>query len=225
MARILIIEDDRYIAESMANALHPWGHEVGWEDGTNDVNRALQTHQAELVVLDVGLPHKNGFYWCEMIRRQSDVPILIVSSQDADIDVVMGMTAGADDYLTKPFSLPVFVARVQALLRRAYQYSSKTSALTCQDATLYPDMLTLSFRDQDVSLTATEMTLLTHLFQHAGSFVPRESLAVALWQQSEFIDDNTLSVNISRLRTKLSDIGLTDFIQTKKGYGYGIDTR
>lgn len=224
MARILIIEDDQHIAESMANALRPWGHEVFCQDGTGNVPQTLQTHQAELVVLDIGLPQKNGFYWCEILRRQSNLPILIVSAQDADLDIVMGMTTGADDYLTKPFSLQVFVARVQALLRRAYHYTAKTTALTCQGATLYPDMLTLSFHNQDLPLTATEMTLLTQLFQNAGHFVRRESLTVALWQQAEFIDDNTLSVNISRLRTKLSDIGLADFIKTKKGYGYGVDT-
>lgn len=222
MAKIVIVEDDAVIRTHMAEALRADGHQVVDCDGSADPAVFCSKEAADLVVMDIGLSHKNGLYWCEQIRRRSQVPILIVSARREEVDLITGMAIGADDYLTKPFALSVFVAKVQTLLRRAYDYRCERVELSAAGLVLHPEEMQVMGPEGEVALSATESAILAQLMRAAGGFVSRERLALNLWDDACFIDDNTLSVNVSRLRRKLASIGAGGAIQTKKGYGYGI---
>lgn len=216
---ILIVEDDPTIASLVQAHLQGWGFAAVCAEDFSDVLGIYQRVQPDLTLLDISLPRFNGFYWCRQIRAVSHAPILFLSSHTESADVVMAMNMGGDDYITKPFSMEVLTAKVQAMMRRAYSYDIGDSPLRARGASLRGDG-TLRAGDRAIELTRNESRMLRVLMERKNSVVSRETLMRALWDDDHFIDENTLTVNVNRLRRKLEADGLRDFIYTKKGEGY-----
>lgn len=222
MYRILIVEDDEIIAALVRGHLASWGYQV---DCVADFEHVLQefiSRDPQLVLLDLKLPFRNGFYWCDEIRRISGVPILFLSSASDNMNMVMALSRGADDFIAKPFDMDVLTAKVQAVLRRCYAFGQSASILEHEGAVLNLGNGTLTWQDRETELTKNELKILQMLFEQAGKVVPRDAIMTRLWESDSFIDDNTLTVNMTRLRRKLEQIGLTDFITTRKGQGYQL---
>ena len=220
MYRILIVEDDQVIGETLQRHLKAWGYEAVC---VKDFDRVLEEFAAvnpQLVLLDIGLPVYNGYHWCGEIRKLSKVPVLFLSSASDNMNIVMAMNMGGDDFIAKPFDLEVLAAKVQALLRRAYSFWKASGILEHCGAILNPGSGILSWNGEQVELTRNELRILQILFENAGKTVSRDAMMMKLWENDSFIDDNTLTVNITRLRRKLDGIGLKEFILTKKGIGY-----
>ena len=221
MYRILLVEDDAIISEKILVTLANWGFSARCADDLADVMRTFDAFEPQLVILDISLPFYNGYYWCDRIRRTSRVPVLFLSSHTESMDIVMAMQMGGDDYLTKPIDMDVLVAKVQALLRRAYDYEPERG-LTLRGAVFDAGALTLRVGENAFTLTRNEARILQTLLQSKGAVVAREKLMLALWNSDEFIDDNTLTVNINRLRKSLDAAGLPDCIVTHRNRGYAI---
>lgn len=217
---ILIVEDDPTIARLTREHLQRWGYEAICVQDFARVLDEFSAIQPHLVLLDISLPRYNGFYWCAQIRAISQVPILFLTSHTEDADVIMAMNMGGDEYITKPFSMDVLTARVNAIMRRAYQYDGDAQSLAAGGATLNPADGTLHYEGRSIELTRNESRILRLLIEQRNAVVTRESLMRALWEDEHFIDENTLTVNVNRLRRKLAENGLTDFILTRKGEGY-----
>ena len=175
-------------------------------------------------MLDITLPFFNGYYWCSEIRKISPVPIVFISSNSASMDIIMAMNMGGDDFITKPFDLEVAIAKVQALLRRVYSYREESKILEHKGTMLHLGESILLYNNQKIDLTKNEVRILQLLLERKGNVVARDTIMKRLWEDESFVDDNTLTVNVTRLRKKLEDYGLSDFIQTKKGQGYIITT-
>ncbi|PKK40678.1 hypothetical protein ABB02_00011 [Clostridiaceae bacterium JG1575] len=222
MHRILIVEDDPTIARELKEELTHWGFEVLVIQEFHDVLKEVQAAKPQLVLMDIKLPVHNGFHWTQEIRKSSQVPILFLSSRSDNIDIVTAIQMGADDFIPKPFSMSVAVAKIQAILRRTYDFGQQELRYTYGGVTLRPEEMVVDYEGAREALTRTECRILLSLFEHKGTWVSRETLCMNLWDSDEFIDDNTLSVNLSRLRRKLLNLGLEGFIDTKKGVGYGI---
>lgn len=220
MYRILIVEDDAVIAEAVRRECEGWGFEALCVQDFGNVTGEFSAFSPQLVVLDISLPFFNGYHWCSEIRKISRVPILFLSSASDNMNIVLAMNMGGDDFLAKPFDLSVLVAKIQALLRRAYDFASDAPMLTCGGAMLDTGSQTLTYRGERVELTRNEYRILQLLMERKGRVVSRDALMTRLWESDSYIDDNTLTVNINRLRHKLSDVGLEDLIATKKGQGY-----
>ncbi|WP_416176637.1 response regulator transcription factor [Clostridium sp.] len=223
MYKVMIVEDDKALCSNMSDVLRKWGFEtVGVYDFKNIVNEYAK-YKPNLVIMDVNLPYFDGFYWCKKIRELSKVPIMFVSSRDTNMDVIMAVNNGADDYITKPFTMDILVAKINAILRRTYSYTDTSpDLLECDGVILNLIDSTLLYNDCKIELTKNEFKVMLLLMKSKGKAVSRERIMRALWEDDSFVNDNTLTVNINRLRMKLKDIGLTDYIQTKKGYGYMI---
>lgn len=221
MYRVLIVEDDAVIAAEVANSLTAWGLEAQPAADLSDVMASFTAYQPHLVLMDVSLPFRNGYYWCAQIRKISAVPIVFLSSRTDNMDIVMAVNMGADDYLQKPVSMEVLTAKVQAMLRRAYDYEP-AARLTIRGAVLDAAALLLRAGEEKYELTRNEARILQTLLSHKGSVVSREELMMALWDSDAFVDDNTLTVNINRLRQTLLAAGLSDCIVTHKSKGYAI---
>ena len=219
--RILIVEDDAVIAGEIGRALAAWGYDVRIAEDLSDVTGVFRAYAPELVLMDVSLPRYNGFYWCAEIRKLSNAPVVFLSSRAENMDVVMGMNLGGDDYLEKPVSMDVLIAKLQAVLRRAYGAAADTR-LTLRGAAFDPAALTVTADGARYDLTRNEARILQTLLAHRGEVVGREELLLALWDSDAFVDDNTLSVNVARLRRTLESAGLSDCIVTHKGEGYAI---
>lgn len=219
---VLIVEDDPTIASLVAEALRRWGYAAVVAEDFTDILATFRTVQPQLIVLDISLPFYNGFYWCAEIRKESSVPILFLSSHTENMDVVMAMNMGGDDYVTKPFAMEVLIAKVGALMRRAYGYTQEAPPLSVHGATFDTLDGTLAVGDEKLELTRNESRILRLLLSRKNETVTRAELMQALWDDEHFIDENTLTVNINRLRKRLSGAGLSDLIQTKKGEGYII---
>lgn len=219
--RIMVVEDDAKIRDLVSAELLRWGYEVRFPEGFSDVAGEAARLEPHVVVIDVGLPEYDGFHWCARIRERSRAPILIISARDSSSDMVMGMGMGADDYLAKPFSLEVLTAKVKALLRRAYEYAPDPPAVL-ERGELSLDLGSCVARRGEAgeALTRNEFLVLKRLMESAGQAVSRDALASALWRDEIFVDDNTLSVNVNRLRAKLAALGLPEAIRTIKGIGY-----
>lgn len=218
--KLLIVEDDRHLAELLHAELEPWGYEVV---RVTDFNRVVETVQAEapsLILMDITLPFYNGFYWTQQIRAFSEVPIIFISAHDDSLDMVQAMQIGGDDYIVKPLNPVVVRAKIQALLRRTYDYALDLDHLSFSDCSLNLGAATLSRDGQTVELTRTELMILETLFRAKGEIARREVIIDYCWQSDNFIDDNTLAVNMTRLRKKLAGMGLNELILTKKGIGY-----
>ncbi len=222
MYRIFVVEDDPVIAEMIKQHLGKWGHEILCADDFRAVDAQARAFSPHLVILDISLPFFNGYYWCEKLRAESKAPVLFISSRTESADQIMAMNLGADDYLVKPFSAELLVAKVNALLRRAYRYADAPPALEARGVLLGSDG-TLTCGERHIDLTKNELRILRLLMENKNRIVSREALMKALWDSDSFIDDNTLTVNINRMRRKLDDAGLPDdFIVTRKGEGYLI---
>lgn len=225
MYRILVVEDDGIIAAQIAKYLTKWGYEVESVRDFADVMGQFAAYDPQLVLMDIGLPFYNGYYWCGEIRKVSQVPIIFISSASDNMNVVMAVNMGGDDFVTKPFDLEILQAKVQALLRRAYAFTAPGTVLEYRGVLLNMTDMSLSFRKKEenvsrMELTKNEFRILQTLFEAAGGIVSRDMLMKRLWDDECFVDDNTLTVNMNRLRKRLAEIGLSDFVQTKKGVGY-----
>lgn len=222
MYRILIVEDEEIIAGIMEKHLESWGYEVFCVTDFEHVLQEFIRRDPQLVLLDLKLPFYNGFHWCDEIRRISQVPILFISSAADNMNMVMAMSRGADDFIAKPFDRDVLTAKVQAIIRRTYSFAASANLLEHGGAVLNLGNGTLSVDGETLDLTKNEMKILQILFEHSGRVVSRDAIMTKLWESDSFVDDNTLTVNITRLRKKLESAGLKDFIVTKKGLGYMV---
>lgn len=219
--KLLIIEDDPMLMAELAARFKEWDIDAYGVTDFNDVMNDFIKYKPELVIVDITLPKYDGFYWCRMIRNISSVPIIFLSSRDHPADMVMSMQMGADDYVQKPFNFEVLNAKVQALLRRTYEYQhKKIDVFKFRDAVFDFKKLTVTIKDDSIELTKNESYILSILSQNTGDTVSRTEIIESLWDDSKFISDNTLTVNVNRLRKKLESIGLTDAVQTKTGIGY-----
>ncbi|MGQ7508720.1 response regulator transcription factor [Streptococcus suis] len=222
MQKILLIEDDKTISQLVAKNLINWGYQVQEVKDFQMVLEQMEEFQPHLILLDIGLPFFNGYYWCQEIRKTSRVPIMFLSSHDQPMDIVMAINMGADDYVTKPFEMTVLLAKIQGLLRRTYDFVGEQSLLWFEEISLELKTMQVSYGQVVEELTRNEFQILRVLFEHGKEVVSREELMRELWNSDIFVDDNTLSVNIARLRKKLAELGLPDVIATKKGVGYGL---
>ena len=222
MFRIFLVEDDPAISGVLERQLTAWNYQVGLVQDFQDVLGDFRTFQPHLVLLDISLPYRNGYHWCEEIRKISNVPILFLSSASDNLNLIMAVNLGGDDFLTKPFDLHVLLAKVQALLRRAYDFGAPEPTLEHRGAVLDPAAATLSYEGQRLSLTKNECRILQTLLEQKGKIVGRDALMQRLWETDSYVDENALTVNVARLRRKLEGAGLEDFITTKKGMGYRI---
>lgn len=221
--RILIVEDDKVIAESIKKQVESWGISAMIVEDLEHVLDSFKAFKPHLVLLDIKLPFYDGYYWCNEIRKLSTVPIIFISSASDNMNIIMAMNMGGDDFIAKPFDLNVLSAKIHALLRRTYDFSLPSNLLEYQGAVLNTESQILSFNDEDISLTKNEYRILLTLLENKGKVVSREKLMERLWKSELFVDENTLTVNINRLRKKLNSYGLTDFIKTKVGQGYTIN--
>lgn len=223
MYRIFIVEDDMTIARTLAEHLEKWDYETEYaKDFKNIIERFIE-FDPQLVILDIMLPLFNGFHWCQEIRKISKVPIIFLSSADDNMNIVMAMNMGGDEFIEKPFDLNVVTAKVQAVLRRAYSFQGAVEVIEYKGMVLKLDDATLSYQGQDRELTKNEFRILKLLMEKAGRIISRDEMIERLWESDEFIDDNTLTVNVTRLRRKLDSIGISDVIKTKKGIGYILE--
>ena len=222
MHKILLVEDDEVIRQQVKKILEQWGYEVVLVEDFMEVLSIFVKVEPHLVLMDIGLPLFNGYHWCQEIRKVSKVPIMFLSSRDQAMDIVMAINMGGDDFVTKPFDQNVFLAKIQGLLRRSYEFGKDQSLLEYMGVILNLKAMDLVYQGEVVSLTKNEFQILQVLFERSGNIVSREDLMKELWNSDFFIDDNTLSVNVARLRKKLEAVGLKDFIETKKGVGYGL---
>ncbi|WP_294852718.1 response regulator transcription factor [uncultured Oscillibacter sp.] len=221
--RILIVEDDPVISGAMEAHLKSWGHRVIRVGDFQNVMAEFAAAAPQMVLLDVSLPFFNGYHWCTEIRRVSKVPILFISSAGDDMNQIMAMNMGGDDFLAKPFDLSVLAAKVQALLRRAYDFGEPAQLLSCGGAVLNVSDGTLTAGTEKLELTRNELKILQMLLENRGRIVSREGLMTRLWESDAFVDENTLTVNVARLRKKLEAAGLGTLIRTKKGAGYLVE--
>lgn len=221
--KILIVEDDENIVRVLNDNLKKWGYDVLAAENFNDVMKTFQNFKPQLVLLDIVLPFFNGYYWSNEIRKVSTVPIIFISSKAEDGDIVMGIQSGGDDYITKPLNMDVLIAKIQAVLRRSYNFVNEIEYLEFADVQLYLSESRVEYCNKSANLTKTELLIMNILFRKQGGIAKREEIMDKCWQSDNFIDDNTLAVNITRLRKKLHNVGLSDFIKTKKGSGYFIE--
>ncbi len=222
MYKIMIVEDDSAIAGAIARHMESWGCTVHCAENFQKVLGEFVAFDPQLVLLDISLPFYNGFHWCNEIRRLSKVPIIFISSASDNMNIVMAMNMGGDDFIAKPFDLHVLAAKVQAVLRRTYDFSGQTSLLEHRGAILNMGDATLTYEGKKVELTKNEYKILQTLLENKGKAVSRDALMTKLWETDCYVDENTLTVNVTRLRRKLDAVGLSGFIITKKGIGYMI---
>jgi len=219
--KLLLIEDDATLFSEMKERLIQWSYEVY---GITDFSKVIQEFTAikpDLVIIDIQLPKFDGFHWCRMIRSHSNVPIIFLSSRDHPTDMVMAMQLGADDFIQKPFHFDVLIAKIQAVLRRVHNYNTEPVTLKIwRDATIDYEKNIVTNDEGSIGLTKNEMFILKVLIEQKNKIISRENLIRSLWEDERFVSDNTLTVNVNRLRKKLDEIGLGRFIKTKVGQGY-----
>lgn len=223
MYKILIVEDDAIIARTLKSHMEKWGFSVECVTDFQNVMTLFSTFQPHLVLLDIGLPFFNGYHWCMQIRNVSKVPVIFLSSMTDNMNIVMAMNMGGDDFICKPFDLNVATAKVQALLRRSYDFADGMNMIEHAGGLLNLNDQVFYVGENKVELTKNEYRILQCLLENAGKVVSRNQLIERLWENESFIDDNTLTVNMTRLRKKLEDAGLAAYIKTKKGVGYIIE--
>ena len=222
MHKVLIIEDDLVIAEAAAKHLRRWDFDAVCVTDFREVLSRFIEFDPHIVLIDIMLPFMNGYHWCSEIRKLSKVPIIFISSASDNMNIVMAMNMGADDFIAKPFDLSVLSAKVGALIRRAYSFNGQLNSLEHDGVMLNLNDTTLIHGEQKLELTKNDFKILQILMENAGSVVSRDAIMIRLWENENYIDDNTLTVNVTRLRRKLEEIGLPDYITTKKGFGYMV---
>lgn len=223
MYRLMIVEDDRGIAEAIKTQAEMWEFQVCITENFRNVMAEFAAFDPHLVLMDISLPFFNGYYWCSEIRKVSKVPIIFISSASDNMNMVMAMNMGADDFIAKPFDQSVLIAKIQAMLRRTYDFGSSVPVLEHRGAILNTGDNTLTYKKEKISLSKNEFRILLILMENKGKVVSREKLMERLWETDSFVDENTLSVNVGRLRKRLDAVGLEDFITTKFGVGYLIE--
>lgn len=223
MYRIMVVEDDRQISAAINRGLSSWGFDVCEVEDLTAVTTKFRDYSPHLVLLDISLPFYDGYYWCREIRRISSVPVIFISSASDSMNIVMAMNMGGDDFVAKPFDMSVLNAKVGALLRRAYDFGNHPAYLEHLGARLDTSDASLLYNGKSIPLTKNEYRILLTLLEKKGSIVSRITLMEKLWETDCYVDENTLTVNMTRLRKKLDAEGLCDFITTKKGLGYIIE--
>lgn len=223
MYKILVVEDDESIASSLQKVLTLWGYDVHVATQFKDVFSEFVSLNPQLVLLDIGLPFFNGYHWCSEIRKLSKVPIVFISSASDNMNIVMAMNMGGDDFISKPFDLHVLIAKIQAILRRTYDFSTSSNLLEHRGAILNINDNSISYNGEKVELTKNEYKILQTLLENKNKTVSRDNLMIKLWETDNYVEENTLNVNVTRLRKKLESIGLNNFIKTKKGLGYIVE--
>lgn len=221
--KILIVEDDPVIVSAVRDRLESWGYDAKIAPAFDHITELFAEYDPQLVLMDILLPNYNGFYWTGEIRKLSKVPIIFLSSASDNMNIVMAVNMGADDFVPKPFDMDVLLAKIQAVLRRSYDYAGTAALVECRGAMLNKSDMSFSYQGEQIELTKNEFRILETLMENRGSVVSRDSLMIRLWEGDDFVDENTLTVNVARLRRKLEAAGLTDFIRTKKGIGYLIE--
>ncbi|OBR89651.1 response regulator protein GraR [Clostridium ragsdalei P11] len=222
MFKILVIEDDEVIGEEILNAVRKHGYEGKRIEDFNKVIEEFVKYKPDLVLLDINLPAYDGFYWCGKIRMLSKVPIIFISSRTEEMDIIIATNMGGDDYVTKPFSINILLTKVNALLRRTYSYFNdlESDVITHKGLILNLKDDTVMYDGNNIQLTRNEFKILHILMKNKGTIVSRDRIIRELWQDESFVDDNTLTVNIARLRKKIKNIGLPNYIETQKSMGY-----
>lgn len=219
--KIFLVEDDKVIAEEIERHLNFWNYEIKIAEDFQNIFDDFKSFHPDLVLMDVTLPFYNGYHWCKIIRKNSKVPILFISAADENLNLIMAMDFGADDYLTKPFELELLQIKIRALLRRAYEYI-ETRNISYKNISLDCDKMIISRENKEIELTKNEFKILEILLEKPGKVVNRDEIIDKIWQSDSYIDDNTLTVNVMRLRKKLEDINIFELIKTKKGVGYYV---
>lgn len=222
MYNIMIVEDDEGIASGIKTQLESWGFSADCAEDFRDIIPEFLSLSPHLILLDISLPYFNGYHWCSEIRKISKVPIIFISSASDNMNVVMAMNMGGDDFIAKPFEPTVLIAKVQAMLRRTYDFGKQTTTIEHDGVLLHLTNATITYQGEQLELTKNEYRIMLTLMENIGKIVSREDLMQALWDTDSFVDENTLTVNINRLRKKLEKMDLTDFIKTKVGMGYII---
>ncbi|MBQ0065882.1 MAG: response regulator transcription factor [Firmicutes bacterium] len=220
--KILIVEDDLGISQAIETCIKSWGMDAQTITDFQQVMSQFSKYQPHLVLMDISLPYMNGHYWTQQIRKVSSVPIVFISSTSDNMNIIMAINMGADDFIAKPFDQSVLIAKIQAMLRRSYGMQDKKPVLEHNGVLLDTSSNSLLYQSHTIELSKNEYRILYILMKEAGSVVSREKLMEALWQTDCFVDENTLSVNVNRLRKKLEKYDLKDFISTKFGVGYII---
>lgn len=222
MYRIFIIEDDPTIAQTLKKHLEGWDYKVECAKDFHNITAEFAALDPQLVLLDIKLPFYDGYYWCGEIRKLSKVPVIFLSSASDNMNVVMAMNMGGDDFIAKPFDLSVLTAKINAVLRRAYSFSGNSDLISHSSVILDISSAVVTNGDKKAELTKNELRILRTLMENAGRIISRDTLMQRLWETDCFVDENTLTVNVSRLRKKLENIGLENYITTKVGMGYMI---
>ncbi|QSX05040.1 response regulator transcription factor [Sedimentibacter sp. zth1] len=222
MYKILIVEDDETIASLLKSHFEKWGYEVEKIDDFKNIDKQVAHIKPHIILLDIMLPYFNGFHWCNEIRKFSNIPVIFISSASDNMNIVMAMNMGGDDFISKPFDTNVLTAKVQALIRRAYAFQTKTNIIEYNGVVLNLNDTTVTYKDNKAELTKNEYKILQLLMENSQKIISRDKIMENLWESESFIDDNTLTVNMTRLRKKLEEIGIVDYIKTKKGLGYVV---
>ena len=222
MYKIFMVEDDEIIARSIREHLQAWNYDVCCVEDFSNVVAEFVRFDPQLVLMDITLPFFNGYHWCSEIRKISKVPVIFLSSAADNMNIVMAVNMGADDFIPKPFDLEVLTVKIQAMLRRSYDFAGTGSMLEHKGAILNLNETTLTYQEQKIELTKNEFRILEILMENKEKVVARETLMTKLWESDNYVDENTLSVNVNRLRKKLEALGLEEFILTKKGIGYRL---
>ena len=219
--KIFIVEDEKQIRDELTKLLERYGYTSASSDDFRNITSHITDAQPDLILLDINLPYRDGYEVCREIRKKSDVPVIVLTSRNTDFDELFSLSVGADDYISKPYNTQVLLARIQKVLKRAYEM---TENCYLNHKGLLINMLkaTMSYNGEETELTKNELGILRLLILNKGKVIPRDAIVDELWQEDEFIDENTLNVNILRLRKKLAEIGCTDFLETKRGMGYRV---
>lgn len=223
MYKIMIVEDDSALAAEMKKQIESWGNEVRCAKDFRNIIPAFTEYDPHMVLMDITLPFYNGYHWCSEMRKISNVPIVFISSASDNMNIVMAMNMGGDDFIAKPFDLSVMMAKIQAVLRRTYDMGGKIPVLEHKGAVLNLGDASLTYNGERIELTKNEFKILQTLLENKGKAVSRDTLMIKLWQMDSYVEENTLTVNVTRLRRKLDAAGLSDFIATKVGIGYIVE--
>ena len=223
MYKIFIVEDDEIISKTLKSSLEAWDCQVSCVGDFKNIMGEFVACEPHLVLMDISLPFFNGYFWCQEIRKVSKVPVIFISSASDNMNIVMAINMGADDFIAKPFDLNVLTAKVQAMLRRTYDFGGQTGLIEHKGAILNTSDASLTYNGEKIDLTKNEYKILQVLMESKGETVSREMLMQKLWESDSFVDENTLTVNVTRLRRKLESAGLSEFITTKKGMGYMVE--
>lgn len=222
MSKIFIVEDEKTIRDELNIFLSRYGYEIEAPDSFENIIENIKKSNADLILLDINLPIFDGYYICREVRKFSEVPIIVVTSRDSDIDELMSMNLGADDFVTKPYNTQILLARIESILKRINRSLKTTDVLEYNDMKVNLSNGTVSYNNETVEITKNELKILSYLIKNKGKIVSREKLMNYLWDCEMFIDDNTLSVNVTRIRKKLEELGLKNIIETRRGLGYII---